>query len=204
MLKTETRKWFEKWSWNSFGWAVVCFFLLSAFNGLFSYIFDVLLFDLRIGYGYMYFVLFFFSLILYFFYSKLRVPWLGTLTFGLMGIIGIPIEYWLEFLVTPSLKSIWGAVGWGIVYILYGLVADGSILLVKKMRNERSAIFLSGFIFSTGLLILSIIPLIWFYNPAPISTNFLTYAWFLMPFGIIQGALGALLGYHLNYSQSIK
>ncbi|MBN2155234.1 MAG: hypothetical protein JW776_04270 [Candidatus Lokiarchaeota archaeon] len=184
-------------SWSILAWIFLCFLLLSSINGGFSYLFDVVLFDLKIGYGYMYFAVFFFSIVLYFFYEKLQIKWLGTIVFGLMGLIGIPIEYWLEYLVTPALKSIWGAIGWGVIYILYGLVADLSMFLVKIMKKRKRAVFLSGLLFSAALLGLSIIPLNWFYNPIPADTNYLTYAWFLMPFGILQGSLGALLGHLL-------
>lgn len=195
MQDPNSNKLSKNWSWGTFGWGIICFLLLSTVNGIFTYLFDVVLFDVKIGYAYMYFAVFFFALILYFFITKLRVSWLGTLTFGLMGLIGIPIEYWLEYLVTPSLKSIWGAFGWGIIYLFYGLGADVSLILMRKIRNRKFAVFCSGLLFSTGLLVLSIIPLVWFYNSVPTEANYLTYAWFLMPFGILQGGLGALLGF---------
>ena len=189
----------KKWSWSTFSWVVTCFLLLSAVNGLFSYLFDVLLFDLRIGYGYIYFTTFFFGLILYYFYEKLRLKCLGTITFSLMGLIGIPIEYWLEYMVAPSLKSVWGAIGWGVIYVVYGLIADISMMLFKNLNYKKMAIFLSGIVFSVGVLTLSIIPLRFFYNPPsiPVDTDYLTFAWFLMPYGIVQGGLGAFLGYLL-------
>jgi hypothetical protein len=189
-------------SWSTFGWIMLCFLLISAVNGLFSYLFDVILFDLKIGYGYIYFTTFFFGLILYYFYQKLGLKWLGTIVFGLMGLIGIPIEYWLEYIVTPSLKSIWAAIGWGGIYVLYGLVADISMMVVKNLKHKKLAVFLSGMVFSAGLLTLSIIPLRFFYNPPsiPVDTDYLTFAWFLLPFGIVQGALGALLGFDISKS----
>ena len=63
-------------------------------------------------------------------------------------------------------------------------------------KRKKMAVFLSGIVFSAGLLTLSIIPLKLFYNPPaiPVDTDYLTFAWFLMPFGIVQGGLGALLG----------
>jgi hypothetical protein len=199
-MKIRDKNSVKQWSWSTFGWILLCFLLISAVNGLFSYLFDVLLFDLRIGYGYIYFTTFFFGLILYYFYAKLRLKWLGTIVFGLMGLIGIPIEYWLEFVATPSLKSVWGAIGWGGIYVLYGLVADISMLLLKNLNNQKMAVFVSGMVFSAGLLTLSIIPLRLFYNPPaiPVDTDYLTFAWFLMPFGIVQGGLGALLGHFIS------
>jgi hypothetical protein len=65
------------------------------------------------------------------------------------------------------------------------------MMIVKKMKNRNFALLISGALFSTSILVLNIIPLIWFYIPSPIETGNLTFAWFLMPFGIIEGALGA-------------
>ncbi len=192
--------WFQKWNWKIVGWATVCFLAISAVNGLFSWIFDVELFQNKMGYSYIYFSVFFFALFLYFFYSKLKVNWIGTYAFGLMGLVGIPIEMWLEYYVSGALKSPWAAVGWGVIYILYGIVADLSMLLIKKLESELLVIIISSLIFSVFLLLISLIPLRFFYNPITETEGIRDYLfdnWFLMPFSIIQGVLGAILGYLL-------
>ncbi len=189
---------FEKWTWKTVGWAFLCFLLIASVNGLFSYLFDVLLFEIQIGYVYFYFSIIFFTIILYFFYTKFKVNWFGTFTFGLCGLIGIPIELWLEYYANPVLKSPWGAVGWGAIYIAYGLVADLSMMLTKLLKNETKAVVLSAVIFSSIAILLTLIPLSWFYVPEPVaSKSFLTYWYFLIPYGIIQGAIGAYAGMKL-------
>ena len=96
---------FEKWTWKTVGWGFLCFLLIACVNGLFSFLFDVLLFEIQIGYVYFYFSIIFFTIILYFFYTKFKVNWFGTFAFGLCGVIGIPIELWLEYYANPVLKS---------------------------------------------------------------------------------------------------
>jgi hypothetical protein len=205
-LTMEEPTWFQKWSWKTVGWAFVCFLLLSLINGLFSYLFDVLLFEIEIGYAYFYFCIIFFTLILYFFYVKFKSNFFGTFAFGLMGIIGIGIEFWLEYYTNPVLKSPWFAVGWGAIYIMYGLIADASLVLVKYMKAEDMAIIISSIIFSTLILVLTILPLKTFYHtPAiPPAKDYLTYWYFLIPFGIIQGAIGAMAGTYLARKISRK
>jgi len=113
-------------------------------------------------------------------------------------LIGIGIELWLEYYTNPVLKSPWGAVGWGAIYVAYGLVADLSMYLVKIMRNETLAIILSSIIFCSFSIGLSIIPLKLFYITAlAVTKDFLTYGYFLIPFGIVQGAIGAFTGVNL-------
>ena len=79
---------------------------------------------------------------------------------------------WLEYFANPVLKSPWGAVGWGVIYIAYGLVADLSMMLIKLLKNETKAIVLSAVIFSFLAILLTLIPLPWFYVPEPDVTLF--------------------------------
>ncbi len=191
-------KWFQQWTWQTFGWACLCFLLIGCITGLFTFLFDVLLFENQMGYGYHYFVLIFQSLILYFFYTKLKVNWLGVFSFGINGIIGIGIELWLEYYVNPVLKSPWAAIGWGGIYVIYGLSADLSMFLVKRLKYEVLAIVISSVIFSIVTILVSIIPLEFFYISVPgVTKDFLTYWYFLIPFAVVQSAIGAFTGFNL-------
>jgi hypothetical protein len=170
-----------------------------------TFLFDVLLFENKMGYAYIYFTIMFLTTILYFFYTKFKSNWFGLFAFGISGVIGIGIELWLEYYTNPVLKSVWGAIGWGLIYIMYGLAADSSMYLIKVMKNERLAISLSAGIFSLLLIVLSIIPLKLFYVPGPEGAkDFLTYWYFLIPFGIIQGVMGAYTGYNLAKEKKVR
>ena len=194
------KTWFNQWTWKTAGWASICFLLIACITGLFTFFFDVLLFENKMGYGYFYFILIFYTIILYSFYVRFKANWFGLFAFGLNGLIGIPIELWLEYYTNPVLKSPWAAVGWFLIYVLYGLSADLSMFLVKVMKNESKAILLSSLIFSALAIALSIIPLVWFYVPEPAvegARTFLTYWYFLIPFALIQGVIGAYAGMNL-------
>jgi hypothetical protein len=199
-IETEQNNWFQKWSWKIVGWATICFLGLSCVNGLFSFLLDVLLFENKFGYGYSYFALLFYTLILYFFYAKTKSNWIGVFAFGLCGIVGIPIEIWLEVYRNPVLKGIWAAFAWGGIYILYGLAADLSIMLVKVIKKEVVAFIVSALIFSTIFLFINIIPLKLFYvqsTPIEGAKNYFYDGYYLIPIAIIEGIIGAITGYFL-------
>ncbi|MBD3192498.1 MAG: hypothetical protein GF308_17800 [Candidatus Heimdallarchaeota archaeon] len=194
----EETDWFHPWTKKSLGWAILCFILLAGVNGGFTVFFDIVL--TGIGFIYVYFSLLFFTGILYFFYVWLRVKWLGIFSFGLCGLIGIPIEWWLEWKIAGTLKSPWFAVGWGTIFAIYGIVADLSFWLLKPHENETRAVLLSALIFSLMLIVISIIPLSFFYKPSTEETaHFLTFWYFLIPFGIVEGVIGAFAGMHLAH-----
>jgi hypothetical protein len=195
-LIVEEPTWFQKWSWKTVGWAFACFLILSLINGLFAFLIDVLIFENTWGYVYIYFTMIFFSVFLYFCYSFFKTNGFGLFVFGLMGIIGIGIELWLEYFKYGTLKSPWGAVGWGFVYILYGLFADLSMLLVKVIKKDILAIAVSSLIFSVCFVIINIWPLKTFYYTFEIPGNrtYLSFWYVLMPYSIITSILGAIAG----------
>lgn len=192
--------WFNKWTWKKTGWAFLAFLLIGGITGLFTWFFDIHM--TGIGYIYVYFTILLYTVIIYFFTFWLKIPWLGTFTFGLNGIIGIPIEWWQEYLLAGTLKGVWGAFAWGGIYILYGLALDLSFIFLKPEKNEFVVTLLSSLIFSVFFFVISILPLSTFYNTGIIGVTgietYLTYWYFLIPFGIIEGVLGALLGMFLG------
>lgn len=107
---------------------------------------------------------------------------------------------WLEYYRNPVLKGAWAAVAWGGIYILYGLVADLSILLVKIIKKELVAVLLSALVFSALFLMINIIPLKLFYiesTPVEGAKDYLLDGYFLIPLAIIEGVIGAYVGYYL-------
>ncbi|MFW9922626.1 MAG: hypothetical protein ACFFDW_04965 [Candidatus Thorarchaeota archaeon] len=200
MANIQEQNWFQKWSWKTAGWAMICFLAIAGINGLFSYLFDVLLFENKLGYVYTFFALIFFCTLLAFFYTWHQKNFFGIFSFGLCGLIGIPIEWWLEYSVSGVLKSPWGAVGWGGIYILYGLAADVSLILLNPQKNETMAILLTSLIFSGLFIVLSIIPLKLFYNPPadPLAKDIYSYWYLLIPYGLIQGVMGGYIGLQLG------
>lgn len=78
----------------------------------------------------------------------------------------------------------------------YGLIADFSMHLKNIIRKQQTVILLSATNFALGSILLSIIPLKFFYipNPDEEAKSFLTYGFFLIPYAILQTVLRAYVG----------
>lgn len=199
-MEFESNSWFQKWTWKTVGWAFVCFLGISAITGLFSYLVDVLLFENTLGYVFAFFAMIFYTILLSFFYTWQRTNFIGVFAFGLSGLIGIPIEWWLEYSISGALKSPWFAVAWGGIYILYGLAADLGLLIYNPKKNEKLAMIIMSIVFSICFIGLSLLALLTFYNPPldpSTAKSLLDYWYFLFPYGIIQSIIGGYSGYYL-------
>jgi hypothetical protein len=175
--------------------------LIAILTAIFTVFFDIIM--MKIGYIYLYFVLIFLMMITYFFCVYLKTKWTATFFFGINGIIGIPIELLLEWKIENTLASPWSAVYWALIYVAYGLSIDLSLWLAKPAKNERRSVLISSLISSLGIILLSILALTTFYKSSlsiPGTDDFLTYYYFMIPYSIIQGIMGAFLGWYVaNY-----
>jgi len=143
----------------------------------------------------------------YFFCIYLKTKGTALFLFGICGIIGIPIELILEWQIENTLISPWSALYWALIYVGYGLSIDLSLWLFKPAKNERKAVLISSLISSIIIILLSILALMTLYKPSDpipgsynVTGDFLTYDYFLIPYSIIQGVMGAFIGwYAANY-----
>jgi hypothetical protein len=169
---------------------------IAIITAIFTVFFDIVM--MGIGYIYLYFVMIFLMMVTYFFCVYLKTKGTALFFFGLCGIIGIPIEFIIEWQIENSLKSPWGAVYWALIYVAYGLSIDLSLWLLKPAKNEKKAVLISSFISSVSFVLLSILSGSFYKSgfSVPGVDDFLTYAYFLIPYSIIQGVMGGLIGWY--------
>ncbi|MFX1456909.1 MAG: hypothetical protein ACFFDB_16155 [Promethearchaeota archaeon] len=197
LQQSESSSWYKPWNKHSFSINLIGFMLIAVLTAVFTVFFDIVM--IEIGYIYLYFVLIFLMMVSYFFIIYLKTKYTALFFFGINGLIGIPIELIIEWDIENTLISPWSAVFWALIYVGYGLSIDLSFWLLKPARNERRAVLISSLISSVIILLLSILALMTLYKPTasvPNSDNFLTYAYFLIPYSIIQGVMGAFLGWY--------
>jgi len=171
--------------------------IISILTAIFTVFFDIVM--MKIGYIYLYFVMIFLMMATYFFIIYLKTKGTALFFFGLCGIVGIPIEFVLEWQIENTLNSPWGAVYWALIYVGYGLSIDLSLWLLKPVKNERRAVLISSLISSISIILLSILALETIYKTGlsvPGVDGFRTYEYFMVPYSIIQGVMGALLGWY--------
>ena len=201
LYQTKNSSWYKPWTKRSFGYNTIGFMLIAILTAIFTVFFDIVM--MKIGYIYIYFVLIFLMTVTYFFCVFLKTKGTATFLFGLCGIMGIPIELVIEWEIENILASPWSAVYWALIYVAYGLSIDLSLWLLKPARNERKAVLFSSLISSISFILLSILALSTFYKTGlsePGTADFLTFAYFMIPYSIIQGVMGAFLGWYIaNY-----
>ncbi len=196
--QTENLSWYKPWSKQTLGLNVIGFMIIAVLTAVFTVFFDIIM--IEIGYIYLYFVMIFLMMATYFFCVYLKNRGSALFFFGLCGLIGIPIEFIIEWQIENTLKSPWGALYWALIYVGYGLSIDISLWLLKPAKNERKAVLISSFISSVSIILLSILAVSTFYKTGllvPGVDDFLTYGYFMIPYGIIQGVMGGFLGWYI-------
>jgi hypothetical protein len=199
--QTESSSWYKPWNKRALGLNLIGFMIIAVLNAVFTVFFDIIM--IEIGYIYLYFVMIFLMMETYFFCVYLKTKGTALFFFGLCGLIGIPIEYVIEWQIENTLSSPWCALYWALIYVAYGLSIDLSLWALKPGKNERKAVLVSSLISSISFILLSILALMTFYKSGlsvPGTADFLTYNYFMIPYAIIQGVMGAFIGWYLaNY-----
>jgi hypothetical protein len=90
--------------------------------------------------------------ILYFTAFRLRVRWTFTVILGLTGLIGTPIDYYYEWIVEQNLISPVFAFMYIPLYVVMGLSADVSLMMMHPEWKPLRASLISSFIFTAVVL----------------------------------------------------
>jgi len=197
LYQNKNSSWYKPWNIRSLGLNIIGFMIIAVLNAIFTVFFDIIM--IEIGYIYLYFVMIFLMMATYFFCVYLKTKATALFFFGLCGIIGIPIEFVIEWQIENTLNSPWGALYWALIYVGYGMSIDLSLWLLKPAKNERKAVLISSLISSVSVVLLSILALSTFYKSGltlPDVDDFLTYGYFMVPYSIIQGIMGGFIGWY--------
>ncbi len=193
--------WYKPWNKRALSLNLIGFMIIAVLNAVFTVFFDIIM--IEIGYIYLYFVMIFLMMETYFFCVYLKTKGTALFFFGLCGLIGVPIEYIIEWQIENTLASPWSALYWALIYVAYGLSIDFSLWVFKPHKNERKAVLISSLISSVSFILLSILALMTFYKSGlsvPGTADFLTYSYFMIPYTVIQGVMGAFIGWYIaNY-----
>jgi hypothetical protein len=136
--------------------------------------------------------------LLYFTYSRLRVKWIGTILFGIPGVIGMPIDIYFEWIEEQVLISPLSGFGWFLIFLLIGFFADISLWLAKPVKGEGKAILISSFTLTFMSIFLNAIALLFFYINLYFFLGYIQFSYFLIPFALFNGVCGGFIGWHIN------
>src|SRR3990170_3139188 len=120
-------RWFLPWNKKTVSWILLTFTIMMLLEFPFVFFFDTVL--TNIAFLYLYFWAFPQAIILYFTAFKLHVRWTNTAMMTLLGVIGAPVEYYLDWVVQQNLISPAYALLYVPLYMMTGLAAD--VVLIK-------------------------------------------------------------------------
>jgi uncharacterized BrkB/YihY/UPF0761 family membrane protein len=91
----------------------------------------------------------------------------GAAVFLPCALIGMVMDYYMEWVTDRALLSPWGVLGWGLVYLAFGLAADLVYRLAPASWSERTRAILMGGAIGAAFFFLVLMALTTFYNATP-------------------------------------
>jgi hypothetical protein len=173
---------------------LLAFLIMSVLEFPYVFFFDTAL--TNIGFLYVYMWALPQAMILYFVAFKLRARWTSTVLVGLMGVVGVPVEYYFEWVVQKNLIAPIFAFLWIPLYVIMGLSADVSFKALRPERAPIRAAVISAFIFTVVVIAGTIFATYAFYpTPLTLEVPWIRVGGFLIPYALATGALGGYLGF---------
>jgi len=124
---------------------------------------------------------------------------MGILVFLPYAIIGLPLEYYMEWILDPVLISPLAAIIWSLIGPVVGFSADLACRFIPKSLHERTRGILIGLILVTMHFLIMLGALAFLYtNPIPGLDHYLNALGFTLPWLLMNGAFGGYTAYALS------
>lgn len=115
------------------------------------------------------------------------------------AIIGLFMEYYVEWVAEHSLRSPWGAVGWCVIGLAIGLSADLAYRFLPAHLTERSRAVITGVVMGVTNFLLVIVALTFFYVARQSGPgSFLGVAYYGLPLLLANSAFGGYTAYAIS------
>jgi hypothetical protein len=121
----------------------------------------------------------------------------GTSVYVPSAVLGLPTEYYMEWVRNQVLVSSWCVVGWCIFLLAIGFSADVAYNILESMEEKKCTI-LTGVIMGCVTFVLVLVAVSFFYVPAPESVTYVDTAYFGLPWLIVNSAFGGFTAYAIS------
>lgn len=185
-------------------------FLLCGIYAFGSFTFDFYAGGATTGFGIMGEVggvgMFFIYVMGYFIALVVVLPILLVKRFGVgvavylpYAVIGLPVEYHMEWVVNRSLISPWAVLGWCAFGLIAGLSADLAYRCSPARFGERLRAIITGVVLGIANFVLVLVALTFFYVERQTGPgSFLGIAYYGVPFLLISSGFGAYTAYAIS------
>lgn len=115
------------------------------------------------------------------------------------AVIGLPVEYYMEWVVNRSLVSPWAVIGWCAFGLIAGLSADLAYRFSPARFGERLRAIITGVVLGIANFLLVLVALTFFYVERQTGPgSFLGVAYYGVPFLLISSGFGAYTAYAIS------
>ena len=123
----------------------------------------------------------------------------GVAVFLPYALTGFFVDYYFDWVVTPALRSPWGAVGWCVIGLAIGLSADLAHRFLPARFSERLRAVTTGIVMGATNFILVVAALRFFYVEQQSGPgSFLGLAYYGLPLLIVNSAFGGYTAYAIS------
>jgi hypothetical protein len=115
------------------------------------------------------------------------------------AIIGLPVEYYMEWVVNRSLVSPWAVIGWCTFGLIAGLSADLAYRFSPARFGERLRVIITGVALGIANFLLVLVAVTFFYVERQTGLgSFIGIAYYGVPFLLISSGFGAYTAYAIS------
>lgn len=115
------------------------------------------------------------------------------------AIIGLPVEYYMEWVVNRSLVSPWAVIGWCAFGLIAGLSADLAYRFSPARFGERLRAIITGGVLGIANFLLVLLAVTFFYVERQTGPgSFLGIAYYAVPFLLVSSGFGAYTAYAIS------
>ncbi len=128
---------------------------------------------------------------------------MGLLVYLPYALVGLPLEYYMEWVLDPVLISPWAAVIWSLIGPIVGLSTDLVYRFIPKSLHERVQGVILGIVLVIVHFLVMLAALAFLYvDPVPGLEHYLNALGFTLPWLIMNGAFGGYTAYALSQDLS--
>lgn len=174
-------------------WRVIGIYslLLMALIG-FGTFFDILT---GMGFFYVYAIAYFNALVVVLPILKVGRFGVAMLVYLPAAIIGLFVEYYLEYVLNPVLVSPWSVVGFCVLLVATGLSADVAYRFLPVGSDLRWRAVLTGIVLSVTYFLTCWLAAAYFYRPGPLAPMFVDVAYWALPWLVLNAGFGGYTAY---------
>jgi hypothetical protein len=152
-----------------------------------------------IGMFFVYVMSYFIALVVVLPILLIRRFGVGLLVFLPYALIGLFVEYYMEWVTNRALVSPWAVAGWCAFGLVTGLSADLAYRFLPERVNERRRAIITGMVMGGINFLLVAIALRFFYTgPQTGPGSFLGIAYYAVPFLLVSSGFGGYTAYAIS------